>query len=78
VRLASERIDKDLYRQIYRITFRVKSGKDIEVITSSNASFDECSMGAVDVFVVSRHLGGRWHAAVPGHSFKPKPLHGKT
>ena len=59
VRLASEKIGKDRYRQIYRITFRVKSGNDIEVITSSDASFDECSMSGVDVFVVSRHLGGR-------------------
>lgn len=59
VRLASEKIGKDLYRQVYRITFHVASGEDIEVITSSNASFDECSMSAVDVFVISRHLGGK-------------------
>lgn len=59
VRLATEKIGKDLYRQVYRVTFHVTSGQDIEVITSSNASFEECSMSAVDVFVVSRHLGGK-------------------
>jgi hypothetical protein len=58
VRLASEPIGKDLYRQIYRITFRTISGQELVVITSSEASSQECSMGAVDVFVVSRHLGG--------------------
>jgi hypothetical protein len=59
VRLASEKIGKDLYRQIYRITFPTKSGPDIVVITSSEASWEECSMSAVDVFVVSRQLGDK-------------------
>jgi hypothetical protein len=59
VRLASEKVGKDLYREIYRITFHTKSGSDIVVITSSEASSEECSMSAVDVFVVSKQLGGR-------------------
>ncbi len=58
VRLASERIGKDLYRQLHRVTFTEKSGNIIEVITMSDASHEECSMGKVDVFVVARHLGG--------------------
>jgi hypothetical protein len=58
IRLASEKIGTDLYRQVYRITFHTNSGNDIEVITSSNASSEECSMSDVDVFVVSQHLGG--------------------
>ncbi len=59
IRIASEKIGKDLYRQVHRITFRETSGTNIEVITSNNASSEECSMSAVDVFVVSKHLGGR-------------------
>ncbi|WP_238537985.1 hypothetical protein [Paraburkholderia atlantica] len=58
VRLASEKVGKDLYRQIYDITFIEKNGPRIEVITSSEASAQECSMSGVDVFVVSRRLGG--------------------
>jgi hypothetical protein len=58
VRLASEQTGKDLFRQIYRVTFPLASGGEIEVITSSEASNEECSMGPVDVFVVSQHLGG--------------------
>ena len=58
VRLASEKIGKDLYRQIYDITFHETAGRDIEVITSSEASSSECSMGGVSVYVVSRKLGG--------------------
>jgi len=57
VRLASEKIGKNLYRQIHHVTFTKKSGATIEVITSNDASSEECSMSGVDVFVVSRHLG---------------------
>lgn len=57
VRLASEKIGKDLYRQVHRITFIEKSGNTIEVITVNEASKEECSMSDVDVFVVSQHLG---------------------
>lgn len=56
-RLASEKIGKDLYRQIHRVVFVEKSGGEIEVITSNDASSEECSMSGVQVFVVSRHLG---------------------
>lgn len=57
-RLASEKIGADLFQQVYDITFHAKDGGTIEVVTSSRASSQECSMGAVDVYVVSRHLGG--------------------
>ena len=57
-RLASEKIGKDIYRQIHHISFTEKSGNVIEVITSNDASNTECSMSSVDVFVISRHLGG--------------------
>lgn len=56
VRLASQKVGKDLYRDVYDITFYEKSGRTIEVITSSEASSVECSMGSVDVFVVSKKL----------------------
>lgn len=57
IRLASEKIGKDLYRQIHHITFIEASGNTIEVITSNKASHEECSMSGVDVYVISRHLG---------------------
>lgn len=64
VRLASEKIGKDptfhkdLYRQVHRIEFVKHSGKTLTVITVHNASHVECSMSDVDVYVVSRRLGG--------------------
>jgi hypothetical protein len=58
VRLASEKIGKDLYRQVHHVTFVEKSGTTIEVITVNNASNAECSESAVDVYVISKHLGG--------------------
>ncbi len=56
VRLASEKIGKKLFRQVYYVTFTEKSGHPVEAIAVHNASTDECSMSGVEVFVVSRHL----------------------
>jgi hypothetical protein len=67
--LAQEKIGKDLYNQVHLITFTKKpedlvtlarrSNDQIQVITVNEASSQECSMSAVDVYVISRHLGGR-------------------
>lgn len=58
VRLASEKVGKDLYQQVYDITFHTKDGKTVEVVTKSQASSEECSMSRVDVYVVSQKIGG--------------------
>lgn len=57
VRLASERVGEDLYRQVHYVAFTKRSGGTIEVVTSNNASSQECSMSGVQIFVVSRRLG---------------------
>jgi hypothetical protein len=57
VLLALEKIRKNLYRQIYEITFYEKSGREIKVITSNQASPSECSISGVLVWVVSEKLG---------------------
>jgi hypothetical protein len=59
VRLASEQIGKDLYRQVHHVIFTEKSGNTIEVVTVNDASNEECSMGPVDVFVVKGKIGGQ-------------------
>ena len=56
-RLASEKIGKDLYQQIHHIVFTEKSGKTIKVITSNEASNEECSMSSVKVYVISKEFG---------------------
>jgi hypothetical protein len=56
VRLASEKIGKDLWHQVYHVTFVMKSGDAIEAIAVHDASLIECSMSGVEVFVVSKHL----------------------
>ena len=58
VNLASEKKDGGLYHQIHLITFTLKSGGNLSVITSNDASEEECSMSRVDVFVISKRLGG--------------------
>lgn len=55
--LALEKTRKNLYRQIYEITFYEKSGRQIRVITSNQASPSECSISGVLVWVVSEKLG---------------------
>ena len=56
-RLASEKIGKDLYRQVHQITFFRKSMDKISVVAVSDASYEECSMSGVVVFVISQQLG---------------------
>ena len=56
VRIASEQIGRDLYRQVHRVTFGLKDGRTIEVLTISDASHEECSMSDVTVFVVAKRL----------------------
>jgi hypothetical protein len=57
VRLASEKIGKNLYRQVHRVRFFKKSGESITAITVNEASTQECSMSNVDVYLVSKQLG---------------------
>ncbi|MTJ80838.1 MAG: hypothetical protein F8N37_07460 [Telmatospirillum sp.] len=56
VLLSSEKIGKDLYQQVYEITFQETSGKIVQVVTNSRASREECSMSDVTVYVVSQKL----------------------
>jgi hypothetical protein len=56
VRIASEKISKDLWHQVYHITFTRTSGDTIDAIAVHDASYEECSMTGVEVFVVSKHL----------------------
>ena len=53
-RLASEKKGKDLYTQVYHFVFHDKSGGRYEVITQSDASSSECSVSAVNSFLVSK------------------------
>jgi hypothetical protein len=55
-RIASEKIGDDLYKQVHHITFTLKSGSTIQVITVNNASSEECSMSDVDVYIISKQL----------------------
>jgi hypothetical protein len=54
--LASEQVGPDLHRQVHLIVFPHKDGRRIEVITRNDASSEECSMGPVEVYVVSTKL----------------------
>jgi hypothetical protein len=58
-RIASQRIGRDLYRQVHNVKLPQSDGTSLEVITVNDASTQECSMGAVDVYVVGRKLGGK-------------------
>ena len=57
VRIASEKIGNDLWRQVYDVTFTEYSGRRIEAIAVHEASREECSMSEVELYVVSQHLG---------------------
>jgi hypothetical protein len=56
VRIASEKIGKGLWHQVYDVAFKKTSGETIEAIVVHDASFEECSMTSPDVYVVSKHI----------------------
>ena len=55
-RLASERLNSDLWHQVYLVTFVKRSGENIQAIVVHDASLEECSMTGVQVFLVSKRL----------------------
>ncbi|MWP62598.1 hypothetical protein [Gilliamella sp. Pas-s25] len=52
--LASEEIKKGLYKQIYHFVFYDKNGNSYEVITKSQASYEECSISDVNKYLISK------------------------
>ena len=59
VRVASEKIEADLWRQVHRVRFPLKNRKVVLVLTVSDTSSEECSMGDVQIYVVSRIPEGK-------------------
>ena len=59
IRLASEKTGKDLWHQVYDVTFTENSGHIIEAIAVHDASNEECSMTGVELFLVSQHLSSK-------------------
>ena len=54
--LASEKKAKGLYTQIYHFIFYDSIGNTYEIITNSDASYEECSMSGVDVYLIPRSV----------------------
>lgn len=52
--IVSERIGKDLWRQLFRVSFPLKSGRHVEALVISDASAEECSMSEPQIFLVSK------------------------
>jgi hypothetical protein len=50
--IASQKIASDLYRQVFEVTYSLKSGGVVKAITVSDASNEECSMSDVKVYRV--------------------------
>ena len=50
--LASEKKAKGLYTQIYHFIFYDEKGNTYETITKNDASYKECSMSDVDVYLI--------------------------
>jgi len=48
--IASQKIGRDLYRQVFKVTYVLKSGERVQAIAVSDASREECSMSDVTVY----------------------------
>lgn len=56
VAIASEKIGADLWRQVFRVTFPIHTGKGVEAIVVSDASSEECSMSDAQVYLIGKAL----------------------
>ena len=54
--LASEKKAKGLYTQIYHCIFYDSIGNSYEIITNNDASYEECSMSDVDIYLISKRV----------------------
>jgi hypothetical protein len=54
--IASQRINKHLWRQVFHVTYPLMSGRKVEAIVVNNASYEECSEGGTQIYVVSKSL----------------------
>ena len=54
--LASEKKAKGLYTQIYHFIFYDSIGNSYETITNNDASYKECSMSDVDIYLISKRV----------------------
>ena len=54
IRVASEQIGADAWRQVHRIKFPLKNGRLVEMVIVSEASAKDCSTGNVDILVVTK------------------------
>jgi hypothetical protein len=51
--IASQRIKRNLYRQVFRIVFYLRTGRLVQAIAVSDASKEECSMSGVTVYRIA-------------------------
>lgn len=55
--LAYQALPRGIFKEIYDITYFSNDRKHVfEVITSSESSYEECSMSDVTTFFISKHL----------------------
>ena len=54
--VASEKIGKNLWRQVFHVIFPLKSGTPVEAIVVSDASSEECSMSEPQVYLIAKAL----------------------
>jgi hypothetical protein len=55
-RIASEKIGPDLWRQVHLVRYFRNDGAALEAVAVSDSSQEECSMGDVQTFVISKKL----------------------
>ena len=54
IRVASEQVGADAWRQVHRVKWPLKNGRLVEMVIVSEASARDCSTGNVDILVVTK------------------------
>jgi hypothetical protein len=54
--IASQLSRKNVWRQVFRVTFPLTNGKKLETIFVQDASNEECSFGDTQLFLIAKDL----------------------
>ena len=54
--IASQRIGKNLWRKVFRVTYPLTTGTKVEAIVVEDVSTDECSVSEPQIFLISKAL----------------------
>jgi hypothetical protein len=54
--IASQQIGKNLWRQVFKVTYPLTTGRSVQAVVVEEVSTDECSMSEPQIYLISKAL----------------------